>query len=1208
MAAARSIPRRVSTEGRSRRTISERSGSRAVPPPRSPHSGASEGGFCTASLPWGDQRVGTCRLRLRSLELAGFKTFAVPTRIDFAEGITAIVGANGSGKSNIVDGLRWVLGEQSMRDLRGRRSEDVIFAGSSRRRPSGIAEVNLLLDNETRWLPVDGSEAQLSRRLFRSGDAEYLVNGYRVRLRDLIDVVRAAGLDAGGHLIVGQGLVDSVLSVKGAERRTYLAAVAGVAPYEARRAETASRLTQTRQNMSQAYLILEEIEPRLRLLRRQNSIAESALRARDVLHAALTREYALRWGLLTMELRQAASERDALDSDIVARRRDLEDLGVRAEAARAEAQAAQREREQARSRALEARYLLKSAEDALSMALETQARENDTMAALRSELAGVSVAPTEQAVDTAARRASELRSRLQDLQRRSAGLETIVNRLREQVIEREAALHEIRRRRVDAAASAHNFRVEGDRLQSRLKDSRSMHAEFSGLLVEFHARQQEADRVLESIEQDRTQAEAALAEAVTRYAALEEDLQRARSETREVERRHAETERTIEELTSRRIDLVASRPDTAGPTLVEFLSISPTLAAPVAALLADLSDSLLAEAPERAGARAVLPVPDEWRQEITAILRHAGIRIVGWMSDLVSLDEQASLFAGTLRSSLLLDEPDLDRCWQLVSELPGHKAGHPPLRLLNPEGFLREPGALHSPSPETGAAVRREAAIQSVAQELVAASAEAEAIELRLQAAHERHEATQRAEEQGRLRHAQAVANLRDHADREHAARREATAVQVEIESLTIRLSQLVESQTELEAAIREAGAAEERETRALQVISEEEAQADQGRSETAQELDRQTAAMRATQDDARLLERQSALEEEEIARLRQIVAVNRQTRDRLEARIAAAVGQAEEAQRRTAALEADIERLRLAVKDAERELAETPDLTQPPDDIAPRMDELHRSVEAAVAQRQRILSRIDQLEAEIETLESECLADLNCSPQTLPPPETEERLSDLDIRRLRIKAEQGEDVDPGVREELTALEQRRDSLQEQLADLEAAAEQLELLLREADREVRRRFRMTFLRVNDLFGRFFRQIFDGGDAELLLDSADEQESVEVIAQLPGKRSRDVNALSGGERTLVAGAFLFSLVAAAPPPFCVLDEVDAALDETNVDRYVGVLRELSADTQFVVVTHNRGTMAAANSLYGIVLDEEVGSRALSLRLDEAVAQA
>ena len=234
-------------------------------------------------------------LQLQSLRLTGFKTFASPTLIEFVNGITAVVGSNGSGKSNIVDGLKWVLGEQSLRDLRSRRAEDVIFAGSQARKPASMAEVVLTFGNDGGWLPIDASEVEVGRRLYRSAEGEYLINKERVRLRDVHDLVREGGLDSSGHTIVGQGMVDAVLSLRGIERRGYIASVAGIAPYEARRTEALHRLDQTRQNMVSAQIVLEEIEPRLRLLRRQANLAENAAVARSQLRDALTCHYRRRW-------------------------------------------------------------------------------------------------------------------------------------------------------------------------------------------------------------------------------------------------------------------------------------------------------------------------------------------------------------------------------------------------------------------------------------------------------------------------------------------------------------------------------------------------------------------------------------------------------------------------------------------------------------------------------------------------------------------------------------------------------------------------------------------------------------------------------------------------------------------------------------------------------------------------------------------------
>jgi chromosome segregation protein len=375
-------------------------------------------------------------------------------------------------------------------------------------------------------------------------------------------------------------------------------------------------------------------------------------------------------------------------------------------------------------------------------------------------------------------------------------------------------------------------------------------------------------------------------------------------------------------------------------------------------------------------------------------------------------------------------------------------------------------------------------------------------------------------------------------------------------------------------------------------------------------ELDGLEERIRSTGDDLTLLDRQLELESTERDRLRRRMTETRQEQKRLEKLLQEALATREAFAAESGAAEESVASTHIELEAAEHELAETPEETVVPatDDLMEDLPGLHQQIEEIVRERERARLEQEQIEAALERLTQEALLDLGAHPNSLTAPDTDREFTDVEIRRLRIRSEQAEDIDPGVTQEYEASVTRRDTMLAQIEDLETAMAEIEEMLRDADREVRRRFRMAFSRVNDLFSLYFREIFGGGNAELMLESADDVESVEIVTQLPGKRARELSGLSGGERTLVAGAFLFSLISASPPPFCILDEVDAALDETNVDRYVGVLKDLSRQTQFIVVTHNRGTMAAANSLYGIVLDEEAGSRALSLRLDEAVVEA
>ena len=1168
----------------------------------------------TASLPWSKLSFGTggrSALHLQSLRLSGFKTFAVPTVVEFAEGITAVVGANGSGKSNLVDAVKWALGEQSARDLRTKRTEDLIFSGSQSRRPAAMAEVVLQFGNETGWLPVEATEVELTRRVYRSTESEYLINSQRVRLREIVDVVRVGGLTAGGHTIVGQGMVDAVLSLRGVDRRGFIAAVAGVAPYESRRDEAIRRLDQTRENVAAAQIVYEEMEPRLRLLRRQANIVQNAQKARVDLTDALVWHYHLAWRALSDErassgeaLARARESLEILRQEIGKFERDQATLQGRLDAVR-------QARESRRELILATEYQLKRAQDAEanSLAALKQAESEQPELGRRLEVL-TSTIPSKAEIAQIGSQIENLQSRRGEMliglqsnqalqaqcrkdrdtlaQTRVAGLEGVRER-REALSQREEQARKLRREAEIAAGRRSEVKETLPVLQRAIEEAREALQSAKETEIEAEARLLASSEVVEQCAVHSANNRKCLVEVASTIDSL----------TRE--------ERSLSE---ERDELARGRPpDDSGRSVAEAVSVPAELALALAAAVGDLADSPAAPHSDGRGPREAPAHTAEWQTEVVSRLRADGIEVIGWLRDQAALADSSVMVSSLLDATLVLSNPnEMERAWSVLGDLGAMSVAHPPLRLVDPEGNIRDARSLDSAPPEARRSVRREMAIiateerlQKVIEVLSRAQPEYEEI---VKTEKLLADALTAAEREFRDANIAAV-SVRTETVRSADALKQLEADTENRNSLLAELDRTCQSiQAELEsidaAMLGLKAALIEAETHASTIDERLVAQAgkihdleDSGRRQHAdlQLLDRQLELELGEQERIRRLGEAGERERESIIVRREVVESNRKVA--LEALLVA--------REDLKAIEVELAQTRIAAESA----PEVP-TQQETAELTGKLRRLRREAEAAVGELERKRSHIEQLDERAARLIADCQLDLETHPSELNPQTPRLELTDVEIRRLRIRAEQAEDVEPGAEDEYRDLATRRESLAEQIEDLRVASEELLKMLGDADREVRRRFRITFAQVQSLFGEYFRDIFGGGAGELVCETVDDIDAVEIIAQLPGKRARDLGGLSGGERTLVAGAFLFSLLAADPPPFCILDEVDAALDESNVDRYLGVLRDLAQQTQFVVVTHNRGSMAAADTLYGIVLDPDIGSRALSLRLDQALA--
>lgn len=1074
-----------------------------------------------------------------------------------------------------------------------------------------MAEVQITFDNDTGWLEVDSKEAELTRRMYRSTEGEYLVNGQRVRLRDIVDLMREGGLAPGGHTIVGQGMVDSVLSLRGQERRAFIAAVSGIAPYEARRAEALQRLEQTRANVAEAQLVLNELEPRLRLLKRQSNMIENALDARTRLTHSLQWYYSQRWTQLTAETQSAKQAIATFESETASLRRQIDELQSEQRRLQAQADQAQRERQEARDQVMAAEFGVERCEMRCQATRLSEGQRRSELENLRRRIARDNdEAEPASALQAALARVKASRGRRTEVANLMAGrqaeLTSVTASVDRLLMDKDALEKNIESLR----DSIREEETELTRLSRQLKEMEELLVNAENripILEDATAKAQERLGELSVEADEAAQAEGSAKEALT---ASFQAAATARRLQMEAAGQVESVERNVQELRSRMEDLISRRPQgQIQPTLVETMGVAPSLGQALAAAISDLADTPSTPDKNQPGPRPAYEPTRAWRNKITNRLAEQGIHPIGWLDDHITFGDEASLIRTSLGAVLVLDSTsDMDSAWTSLSPAEAEQVGHPPLKLVDCSGNLRCAGAM-LPEP-TGArqSVRRELEITNLEEQLLP-------LEESLPGLQRAWEAESAAADKSDAQVGQAEADFQAAQLASSSAQAKLRRTSGEAEQLSTELtkgrersSQLAESLTQHteEVAVRERRLQDLREQlrkdepdleRLKGVIVDRQARAD--------ELNRTIQGLEA---DRSVLDRQIELEQGECDRLARLEQRAREEQER-EAELISRMERDHEAAMveitaANEALEAARHQLEVSRRRLEEMVAEPLGGDGGQDEAV--IQELRQRIETGITGKQREQSRLEQVETEMAVLVRDCGIDLHQHPQALNPGDAETELSDLDIRRLRIKAEQAEDIDPGVAAEYQTLAARRETLIEQIDDLQTAAEELESILREADREVRRRFRLTFSHVNDLFSLYFRQIFGGGSGALVLESADNIESVEIEAQLPGRRTRDLSGLSGGERTLVAGAFLFALLSAAPPPFCVLDEVDAALDETNVDRYLDVLQDLAKQTQFIVVTHNRATMAAANTLYGIILDADAGSRALSLRLDQALA--
>ncbi len=1195
--------------------------------------------------------------RLTKLEIQGFKSFADRVAFEFGCGITALVGPNGSGKSNVVDALRWAFGEQNPRLLRGTRWEDGVFAGSSTRRPLGMAEVSVTLDNSEGALPVPYREVELSRRLMRSGDAEYAINRVPCRLKEILDLLSGTGAGGAAYAYMPQAAVDEILKSRPEDRREVLEEAAGLARYRVRRQEAQRRLAEVDAARQRVQDLIAELDAQLAPLRREAETAARFVSLRTEREDIAARLWADSMSRLERRIRGAAAKHDEYSrrrDDIAKTFRGLEEevsalegaLGrarrLRGDAeGRVKALLAEENRRRAAAAVLKERLTSRRNElAAAALRLEAvRARQAD----LRGELGGCAAEP---GAGRAGGGSPVSAAAAPDAIAHLAGLER-------QVKEAEAALSAALEAQGSLRRREASLRDRSGAAQNNLTLSRERAASGRRQLVSRSGRLAAARRELEVCREALKRSHADRAAAAAGAVAASEALESARAELAALD----------EQLREAR-DRLAGQQSLVARLEGELLVSEESLVA---------IDAAQGRLPLAAAAREVAEVAAS--RSLSRIARP----LADLMSVEAGLEKAVAAALGLAQHALLVDDWDAVRAifrLQAGGDLQG-------LGVLAPAGIARPCGigALpHGVRPLRPLAATRDpellpdALLDDLLGGYALVSGLDEAIALTGEHAELRGAVTLDGlavlaggvvvTAEGQCTEDNLILLNRDRArlaERAASAREQLTAARREVADLQQRTSDLHSQVRELAAAVRAA----EKDVDAASRRTAELAAGEGRTAARAEALEREIASLAdevaslngslaSAEQDAAEAERQ---QRDASAEHGGVAAQLKQAEDTVSA--AAGVAQSLRLQltRMQEAAKAEVERrsrLEAELKRLAAEAAEALEAEQQASGEALVLERECASAEGAVArcrdERQAAEADVRQLQAQLQAQEltvrnyrseadklAAARADvdrrlhrleltqermagesrsLQVEKKALPPRHAAiEPRPDPEAASLRARSEEIESqllamgsVDLSAAEQCRRLSERYAFLTAQERDLAASEGSLQASALEIEREIESRLMRSFEETRRRFGEVFAGLFGGGRADLELTDPEHPltSGVEVMAQPPGKRMTSLALLSGGERALTAIALLFALLGRSRTGFCVLDEVDAYLDEPNCLRFRRYLRSLSGDRQFLVVTHNKSTMEAADVLYGLTMEEDGVSRAVSVRLDDPAA--
>lgn len=1188
-------------------------------------------------------------MRLTKIEMIGFKSFVEKTQLDINEGLTAIVGPNGCGKSNISDAVRWVIGEQSAKTLRGERMEDVIFSGSQKRKPTGYAEVTLTL------APANGhktngetpEEVEITRRLYRSGESEYLLNKTPCRLKDIVDLLMDAGLGTKTYALIEQGKVEEVVSMRAAERRLLLEEAAGTLKYKNQKRLAQGKLETSMANLARVEDILAEMERQLSSLDRQ---AKKARRHQILTQELRSLELAELHGELSREQEQEktlAAGHEAQKSHEIEERAAYSKLAAQKEELVLKLNQAQELLNQQREELYKAQSLLKQEEGELSWERER-------------------VKNLGQKMEEAEQRLKILSQMLRGLESQAGEEEKQTQDLIQQLGEKEQALAALQREREGATIAFKDLRTRHEGQKKEVFRGAVMLSEQKNQLASLEERKRELSKKkerhlateaevesqkqsLESKNREINRQKQALEEELSilteKRDELEEQLNTLTMETKEKEALRAglkETlaalgaqQQTLQELEDK---LEGSSPATQAlwearnqepglegllSSVAQHLDCDPALERAYAAILGEVLGGLwLQESVQlekvveflnrnNQGRAAVVPLDfltANGHQSLPAIEG-----VIGWAGDLLAGEGELKAALARLLNGALI-----------VKDLPAAlavRAQGPNLTVATLTGELLSPGgAVWVGNKEVSPLLSRKRRLGELQKDLEAKARELRDLEGSLSRLQkelgERQNSLVLLEqkedellaEQGRLSQEESLVKAESQRllRQEVFLRQEGTALEEEGTELLRQEGELTERVVRLQRDL------EESEDNLKKLEQELAAQQEQEERFARQE---QQLSVEAAQ-----------LQERKNQGLREVQRLGREkekTRQEIQQKEGEVTGFLEERQgavqkiaQQEQSLIARMEELTRLQAELKRQEENGGELKAQKEALEPQLKEQEKTVSAREAQIKELELARTRTEVTLSHLLNRLSAEYLLSWEELqksPPalPEGEEPLTPPVAGQLagRITAAKNKIdnlglVNMAALEEFEAEQERYQFLCRQKEDILTSIDSLNQVITKMDETSKKLFQETFEAVDQRFSEVYRRLFGGGQARLVLvDPQDLLDSgVEIEAQPPGKNLQNINLLSGGEKALASLALLFSLFLTKPAPFCILDEVDAPLDDANIERYLEIIRELADSAQFILITHNKRTMERADILYGVTMEEPGVSKIISVKLN------
>ncbi|MBW7469649.1 chromosome segregation protein SMC [Marinobacter sp. M216] len=1164
-------------------------------------------------------------MRLKSIKLSGFKSFVDPTTVPFPSNMTAVVGPNGCGKSNIIDAVRWVMGESSAKYLRGESMTDVIFNGSSARKPVGQASIELVFDNSDGSAPgefVRFNEISVRRRVSREGQSEYFLNGSKCRRRDITDLFLGTGLGPRSYAIIEQGMISRLIEAKPEELRIYIEEAAGISKYKERRRETENRIRRTQENLERLTDLRDELGRQLQHLERQAAAAEKYKAYKHEERQKKAELTVLRW--------------QSLDNDLQTWRARIRDTELELEKRLTERVNLETSLESLRENHLDrtehfnkaqARYYEAGADIArIEQSLEHQ-RERSRQTAAELDQAMANQRELARELEQDEDKLSGIQEELNMMEPEQEALALRSEESGEKLQMAEEAMSEWQQKWEDFSSRSSDARRQAELSQSRIRSLEDAIEQLRGRYRKLEDEQAlldgQMDRAeLEELQEQQETLELQREEASERIASIQEDLYEARQEQREAEQAAGEERQRVQSL---RASLESQQ-----------ALLDEQLGGQDDALQSWLSEHGLTDTPRVA---SQLRIENGWEfavEQVIGRFTHGlslpgidhlsgamgsapkGLALVDAGGEPVSVSTSSGLAAKVSGVPAVAALMAGIRAVETLSDALGMRSELEECEsVITPDGVWVSRDWVLMPDSDAGqvGVIERQKKVSELDSQLARAEESLALASERLDGLQERVERAESARDDAQASLSDAERELSGLSSRISGLRARAEQINARLQSIREDLSDVSLNLESQEESLREAREEWQQALASTEDSDEEKEQLLEQRDGLRENLDRLRHDARHDRDHAHQLQLQLQSLNSQRDGLKQTIERMQLQKERIEERLEILRESRESAEEPIEDLQMQLEGL------LDRRLAEEDKLGAARD----ALEEIDREVREKEQGRSRIDHEIQEVRSKLEKLKMESqaleirsgnhieqLQELDVKLQEvleqLPEGANEKDWAD-ELEKIGSRIQRLGAINLAAIEEYQVQSERKTYLDSQNDDLMEALETLDNAIRKIDRETRQRFKETFDQVNGGLQALFPKVFGGGNAYLELTGEDLLETgVAIMARPPGKKNSTIHLLSGGEKALTAIALVFSIFQLNPAPFCMLDEVDAPLDDANVGRYANMVKEMSKQVQFIYITHNKIAMELADQLMGVTMHEPGCSRLVSVDVEEAAALA